>query len=312
MSPRHGRIAAVIVTRNRPQLLQRCLHRVLGQTRPPDLLVVVDNASDEETPALFARGALADDPRVAYLRLDENTGGAGGFHAGMARALDLGADWIWCMDDDAWPDDTALSELLRSGQRTDAIYGTAALADQGDGDLLIWPVAVVEDGHRVRTRVRRTDLPDAPVAVENVPFLGLLIHRALIGRIGLPDKGLFLSGDDAEYCARARSMGADVFLVPRSVLRHPPVARACLHLARRRLCVLRLAPWRRYYDTRNRLIIARRYFGLRLWTEALPGTLLRWLVTLLLQPERLRQSGAFLRGIRDGLGGRDGPRWPPP
>lgn len=48
------------------------------------------------------------------------------------------------------------------------------------------------------------------------------------------------------------------------------------------------------------------------WTEALPGTLLRWLLTLILQPDRLAQSRAYVKGIRDGLAGRTGRLWPPP
>ena len=312
MNLQAGTCAVVVVTRNRMQLLQRCLWAVLGQTRSVDLVVVVDNASDDATDTLFRHGPFAADARLDYLRLSDNSGGAGGFHAGMARAVERGADWIWAMDDDACPDADALESLLRASPKPDAIYGTAVLVDDGAGDELVWPVEnhdALRPGH---TLMRIVDLPRVPVAVANVPFLGLLIHRELIERIGLPDKGFFVSGDDAELCARARAAGAQVFLVPTAVIRHPRVPRVWLRLGNRRMCVLRLAPWRSYYDVRNRLLIARRYFGLRLWTEALPGTLLRWLVTLALQPHRLSQSHAYLRGIWDGLAGRTGVRWPPP
>lgn len=293
-------------------LLQRCLRALLGQTRSVDLVVVVDNASDDATGTLFQQGPWAADPRLDYLRLADNSGGAGGFHAGMTRALARGADWIWAMDDDACPDTDALGNLLRASPSPDAIYGTAALVDDGAGDELVWPVEDLDAPAPRQVLIRLVDLPKAPVAVANVPFLGLLIHRELIGRIGLPDRGFFVSGDDAEICARARAAGAHVFLVPSAVIRHPRVPRVWLRLGDRRLSVLRLAPWRSYYDVRNRLIIARRYFGLRLWTQALPGTLLRWLVTLTVQPHRLSQSYAYLRGIGDGLAGRTGVRWPPP
>ncbi len=44
-----GRCVAVIVTRDRPALLAQCLAAVLGQSRRPDQVVVVDNASGPET-----------------------------------------------------------------------------------------------------------------------------------------------------------------------------------------------------------------------------------------------------------------------
>jgi len=312
MNPQVGACAVVVVTHNRMQLLQRCLWAVLGQTRSVDLVVVVDNASDDATDTLFQDGPFAADARLDYLRLADNRGGAGGFHAGMVRALERGADWIWAMDDDACPDTDALEALLRANPRANAIYGAAALVADGAGDELVWPVEDLGAPRPGQTLIRRVDLPKVPVAVANVPFLGLLIHRSLIERIGLPDKGFFVSGDDAELCARARAAGAQVFLVPTAMIRHPRVARVWLRLGKRRMSVLRLVPWRSYYDVRNRLIIARRYFGLRLWTEVLPGTLLRWLVTLAVQPHRLSQSWAYLRGTWDGLAGRTGVRWPPP
>jgi len=312
LSSQVGMIAVVVVTRNRMQLLQRCVGAVLGQTRPPGLVVVVDNASADATPTLFQEGPFAADPRIDFLRLPDNSGGAGGFHAGMARALARGAQWVWVMDDDACPDADALAALLAVGPRPDAIYGAAVLADEGDAGELVWPVQPLDGGSPGQTALRNADLPWLPVPTANVPFLGLLVHRDLIERIGLPDAEFFLSGDDAEFCARARARGGAVFVVPAAVIRHPPVPRLCLRIGARVVCVLRLAPWRRYYDVRNRLIIARRYFGVRLWTEALPGTLLRWLLTLILQPNRLAQSRAYVKGIRDGLAGRTGRLWPPP
>ena len=85
-----GFCVCVIVTRDRPELLARCLDAVRAQSRVPDLTLVVDNASGPETQRLLA---AHDGLRV--LRLPENRGGAGGFRAGIQHALQCGADWIW-------------------------------------------------------------------------------------------------------------------------------------------------------------------------------------------------------------------------
>jgi rhamnopyranosyl-N-acetylglucosaminyl-diphospho-decaprenol beta-1,3/1,4-galactofuranosyltransferase len=44
------KVCAVIVTYNRKDLLRECLNAVLSQTRPPDHVLVVDNASTDGTP----------------------------------------------------------------------------------------------------------------------------------------------------------------------------------------------------------------------------------------------------------------------
>ena len=75
-------VCAVVVTRNRLRLLEECLAAVEGQTRPPDHVLVVDNASTDGTPGFVSH----QHPDAQLLRLDSNEGGAGGFHEGLRTA----------------------------------------------------------------------------------------------------------------------------------------------------------------------------------------------------------------------------------
>lgn len=305
-------VTAVIVTYNRKELLNTCLLGMLAQTRKPDHILVVDNASTDGTRAMLTEAGWLNQSGIEILALTQNTGGAGGFKAGIDHAMKDKADWIWIMDDDARPETGALDALLGANPDPEAIYAAAALADSGDFSELVWPAVPTSVEGSGKSWISIDELPVNPFPVTNAPFIGMLIHRNLVAQIGLPDQDFFVSGDDADYCARAWSAGSGVWLVPRSVVRHPRIPRRCFRLGSRQICVLRVTPWRRYYDTRNRLVIAKRHFGKRLWTEALPGTLIRWLVTLVVQPERMAQSVAFALGIRDGLAERLGVRWPPP
>jgi GT2 family glycosyltransferase len=74
--------------------------------------VVVDNASDERTRELLAVEAARRDGSFHSIRLEENTGGAGGFHAGMRACLSLPCTHMWLMDDDCEPDSEAVAELV--------------------------------------------------------------------------------------------------------------------------------------------------------------------------------------------------------
>src|SRR5258708_37508271 len=76
--------AAVLVTYNRKELLVEALTALRAQTRPADTVIVVDNASTDGT-ADLVRERFAE---VELLERTRNLGGAGGFAAGIGRALE--------------------------------------------------------------------------------------------------------------------------------------------------------------------------------------------------------------------------------
>ena len=93
------RVCAVVVAFNRSAMLFSCLERLRAQSRPLDAILVVNNASTDDTAAMVRR----EFPGVTLLDLPENGGGAGGFHAGMKHAFEEGFEWLWLMDDDVLP-----------------------------------------------------------------------------------------------------------------------------------------------------------------------------------------------------------------
>src|SRR5437588_9567672 len=99
-------VCTVVVTYNRSALPSHCLAALRTQTHPIDRIIVVDNASTDDTPDV-----LRD---CEHVRLDANAGSAGGFAAGLEAAWRTGCGWIWLMDDDVQPAADALELLLRS------------------------------------------------------------------------------------------------------------------------------------------------------------------------------------------------------
>lgn len=304
------RVTVIVVTFNRKNLLVRCLDALLSQTSPPDHVLIVDNASSDGTQRMLRQSGYLRRANIDYLPLTNNTGGAGGFYEGIKEALNGLTDWLWLMDDDATPDRDALQVLRKAASDPHTIYGSAALDEAGKQDTLCWPVEPTDDKRFPNAVVEPSTLSWA-TPVRNLPFLGFLVHRSVVDKIGLPDKSFFLSGDDAEYCARAALGGTPIVLIRDSVVRHPLPQRTSVKILGHTLHVLALPAWKRYYEVRNRLIIARRYYGSRLWTESVPGTVARWLTTLAIEENRWQQSRAYLRGLQDGLSGKTGKTWGP-
>jgi hypothetical protein len=97
------RVTVVVVTWNGAHLLGPCLESLAAQTIPHRVLVV-DNASTDGTTAL-----LAGFPEVDVLRLDSNTGFAGGAQAGLDR---VGTEFAAFLNNDATAEPGWLAALL--------------------------------------------------------------------------------------------------------------------------------------------------------------------------------------------------------
>ncbi|MGH2915020.1 MAG: glycosyltransferase [Solirubrobacteraceae bacterium] len=208
------RVCAVVVTRERRELLRRCLQALRAQTRPVDGILVVDNASRDGT------GEMVDSefPDAALIRLAANLGGAGGFSRGLARAHADGYDWLWLMDDDTIARHDALACLLDG----------AARAPHGEPLLVCSQVRWKDERpHPMNVPVPRwrsgRELADGVAAglllLRYTTFVSVAMHRQAIDRCGLPLERYFIWGDDVEYTARVLRE-ARGYLVPDSVVYH--------------------------------------------------------------------------------------------
>jgi GT2 family glycosyltransferase len=237
-------VCAVVVTRDRRALLQECLSAVLAQTRRPDHVLVVDNASSDGTPDLVR----SDFPAAELLRLDRNSGGAGGFHAGMHAAHDRGFAWLWLLDDDAIPTADALERLLAPLDDLGRLRRPDILASRvvwTDGDLhpKNLPFPRTDDavkGELLDAAARRLLL------IRAATFVSILVAREAIDRHGLPHRHYYIWGDDGEFTARVLREGAG-YLVPDSVVVHKTPEKAAVHEPSPQY----------YYELRNKLLMLR-------------------------------------------------------
>jgi GT2 family glycosyltransferase len=271
------------------------------QTRQPDHVLVIDNASTDGTATWLSIWLPDHLPHAQIAALSENTGGAGGFSEGLQRAITDGAGWVWMMDDDAEPHATALAELMQVACDPRNIYGSLAV----NGDETSWLMTLLNDPP---VTTSKADAIPAQAVVRMLPFLGFLIHRDLVAKIGLPDSGFFIAADDVEYCVRAQKAGAQIIVAGNSHIEHPKSRPYTVKLPGYTLTALELPPWKRYYDTRNRLLIARKHYGAKLFTQTIPGSLVRMGAALVKEPRKLAQLKAFAAGFADGLLGRKGKR----
>ena len=300
---------AIVVTHNRKQLVVEVIEALLNQTRKCDI-IVVDNASTDGTGDNLRDLGLIDRSRISYLRLTENLGGAGGFSEGLKYAVRGRWQWFWMMDDDAIPQPDAMENLLESADSPDSVYGSAAVNMVDGRQKLCWPAIVNRQGRRCF--VEFADMLADVEEVDMIPFLGFLIHRRLIERIGYPDPGFFICADDKEYCERIKAQNARLLLIKSSLINHP-LAQVVIHnFGLFQAAYRSMPPWKIYYDVRNKILIADKYFRHRVWTQTLPGIFWRALLTVPREKKRLSILLMTAKAVVDGLLKRKGKLVLPP
>ncbi len=213
-------VAAVVVTFNRKQLLSECLDALLSQTYALNKIILIDNASTDGTYIFLREKGYLDNSLIKYICLSENTGGAGGFYEGVRRAYEDGYEWIWLMDDDAEPQFDAL-EMLAQHFGTDK--NTALASTVMTSGLIAREHRGLIDFQKVFPTLQ-TPLPIGSyqqkiVEIDMASFVGILVNRHVIDKIGLPRKEFFIYHDDTEYCIRLRQIGK-IFLIPDSIIFH--------------------------------------------------------------------------------------------
>ncbi len=220
--PTVRRVVAVVVTFNRLELLQRLLTRLEGVDNLAEILVI-NNASTDGTAewlTLTHVPAESAGAMVQHRTLVTNTGGAGGFHAGLEWAMARDADLVWLMDDDGIPAPDCLELLMAYDGQFD-FWGPAVLAEQ-DPSRLCFPIRLPGGAKVVHEMSEvRSAAVDGLIHDVVIPFNGVLVNRELVQRIGLVREEFFIWGDDVEYLWRARAAGARVATVVDATFLHP-------------------------------------------------------------------------------------------
>lgn len=186
----------VVVTFNRSGLLNKLLESVSRMDPRPGRVLVVDNASVDDTGDIVATFVDRRAVEVTYHRMETNTGGAGGFSEGIRVAYELGATWLWLMDDDV--------EVLPDGLRRMGVWAERFHHVQGrrydyDGSEFYWQ-------YRLNIALG-IPIPFAAAGFDERGyremnsgcFEGMFIHRDVVRQIGLPDPRFFIYWDDSVY-----------------------------------------------------------------------------------------------------------------
>ncbi len=274
--------AVVIVTFNNAEILGDLLDDLGRQICLPDKVFVIDNASKDHTENIVKFKY----PEVQYIRLDKNTGSAGGFYEGIKLAYS-NFDFIYLLDDDSHLQKDTLKEIL-----------DCFLFLEQSASVKIGAVRSVGPSHSVKI----------PTPFEIFSWRGTLLKCKIVSEVGLPKAEYFLYGEDLEYSLRISNRGYNFFWCPRSICG----LRSRIYDGKKSISFLGnkvtiyKEPFRLYYAFRNEISIYLNY-NLKKVSKVFIYAAKLIIYNLLTEKDLgIKDNLAIIDGCKDGLAGHLG------
>lgn len=202
-------VLIVILNWNNSQETLAAVESVLEMDYTNFHVLIVENGSTDNSAAEL-RQITGD--RVELLESPVNKGYTGGCNLGFARAMELGAEYVWLLNNDAVVAPRTLSSLVALAQ-SDPRIGLAtpviASLDEVPHITFAGGICDMNDGLYEETN----DVAVAQQWAKERPNAGLaigtamLIRTRLIHQIGMLDESLFMYYEDIDYSARSLKAG---------------------------------------------------------------------------------------------------------
>lgn len=209
-------VRVIVLNWNGQRWLDRCLAALHAQTRMPDEIVVVDNASSDNS----VEHLRVTWPQVRVRSLPANAGFAAGNNRG---ADDAGTEALVFLNNDTEVEPGWLDALVRAAEadpQRGLVTSRVVYLDRpdiidsaGDGYLRC-------GGGFKHAHGQPSALSAASRSVFGACGAAFLIRRTLWEGLGGFDEAFFMVYEDVDLSYRARLLGADVWYAADAVVRH--------------------------------------------------------------------------------------------
>ncbi len=218
--------------------------RIKQTARQADKVVIVDNGSS--TACLRMLQGPCSGQAIHLIANTRNLGIATAFNQGIEYASSRGYDWVLTLDQDSIPADTMVNELI-------AVHNQFTDKDR-IGIIGANPIDRVTGASPYTDECRHRLWVEQKAVVTS----GCLMPLAPYHHIGRFRDDFFMDGVDQEYCLRLRRNGYLVIIACRAVLLHSLGKPKVHRFMWGQLIATNHPPVRRYYITRNGLVIAKK------------------------------------------------------
>jgi GT2 family glycosyltransferase len=225
--PTQPTVAITIVTFNSARYIEQCLRHAFEQDYPALEVVVVDNASEDETTSILRR--FEDRTKVVYNKA--NVGFAAGQNQAMGRSR---ADWLLALNPDVQLTKTFVSALVAAGEANATIGSVCGKLLGMTPEFTIPAQALIDStGIFFTTNLRHFDRGNQVRDVgqyEQFEYVfgatgaACLYRRAMMDDISIEgeffDEDFFAYREDADLAWRAQLAGWKCLYTPKALAYH--------------------------------------------------------------------------------------------
>lgn len=207
-------VTVVIPNWNRADLLARVLDDLAGQTRVPDLVVVVDNGSSDESSDVARRF------HARVISLSENRGFAAAVNLGIREAR---TEWVAVLNNDVRLSADWLEVLVREAEKHNSWFACGKILSEKQPELIDGTFDLLSRAccaWRAGQSRRDGELWNRMRAIHFAPFTAAIFRRSLFEMIGPLDEEFESYLEDVEFGLRCAGAGYGGIYVPAAVVRH--------------------------------------------------------------------------------------------
>lgn len=267
------KLAAVMVLYNPDKKVKENIKKLIKEV---DKLYLVDNSDNNN----FGKEML--DKKIEYLPNNKNLGIASALNIGAKQAIKDKFKWLLTMDQDSYFKENHLSEMKK-------------LIENEEENI-----AVFSPVHLTEYKIDHNPLV--------VMTSGNIINLEIYEKINGFDEKLFIDCVDFDYCLKSRTNGYKIKLLESIKLNHNLGNIIVKKVFNKKIILSNHNPIRRYYITRNRLYINKKYKNIYkdFCKKELKNTFRENIKIILFEKNKAKKIYYSLKGVIDYLNKRKG------
>lgn len=244
------KVAVIILNYRVADLTIRCLKSVIKSDYKDLEIIVVDNASDDGLEEEINK--FSD---IEFIQTGKNLGYTGGNNIGIKKGLELGAEYIFILNPDAYVQKDTIGLLVEGIEKYDAgIVNPKILFDDSD---IIWFAGKIFDkanvlASHIGVNQKDTGQLDKDCEIDDVTGAAMLVKSEVFKKVGLFDERYFLYYEESDLAYRARQAGYKLMYIYEAKVLHKNAQSTGLG-----------SGLQDYYITRNRMLFAKKFLSWR-------------------------------------------------
>lgn len=280
MIPNKENTCAIIVTYNPGDDFQRNISIINNQVNH---IIIIDNNSANKN---FIRELKRLYPAISIVENANNIGIAGALNIGIKTAIKHHFQWVLQLDQDSLPDTNMVEALNKTLHSTD-----------------LSQTAMIGVNYRSGGKNMLKNSSEEIINVSTLITSGSFINTEIFTKAGDYRTDFFIDAVDFEYSLRLRKLKYQLLLVTQPLMSHAIGELKTLNLGLFQLRSTNHNALRRYYRTRNTMLLTRMYF------TAFPGWILKYLfflalsiiLIILVDNNKGEKLKSVLKGLKDGI-----------